>query len=157
MKLTQEVREQLVADIRRGIPQYRAAQRLGIFPDTVSKWKAKDPELKLAIDKALSEFGDEIDGGIYEIAQDRAHPDRFKALCRIKDTRFASESPRVKKLALELMDTYEHHLLSFVETLDREAQQRFEEAINGARSTALGGQVAPAQSGPTDRQNTPAH
>lgn len=157
-KYTEAMGKSIAEDVGKGMTQKRAAIKAGIHPDTLVAWKGTNEPLRLLIEKAKAAFGERVDAGLHEIAFDPEHTDRFKALCRIKDTLFADESPRVKKLVAEALETQEIIIARAIASLDPETQHTVMGALKDARESTLSGEPhRAAKPGSQPEPRTPAH
>lgn len=155
---TEALGKAIAEDIGRGMTQKRAAQKAGVHPDTVGAWKAVNEDFRRLIDRSKALFGERVDNGIHEIAFDSAHTKRLEALCRIKDTLFADESPRVKKLVAEALETQEIIIARAIASLDPETQRMITGALKDAREVTLTGEShRAAKSGSKPDERTPSH
>ena len=145
--MSEELQAQIVADVESGLTQARAAQRAGIHPVTLTKWKRAFPDFGLRIDQALAEFGNDLLLQTLSISRNDEHPKQWEALKYLLESRFPDDSPRVKKSVSEAMDTFYVSFKEAVAGLPDETQDQIAEAIAHAREAALSGARHPKPSG----------
>lgn len=136
---TTDIGKAIVSDIRRGMTQATAAERAGVHPVTLSKWKKSFPEFGLAIGQALAEFGSGLVNTALSISSNDEHPKQWEAVKYLLESRFPNDSPRIKKLVSEAMDSFFLSLKEAVANLPEETQDQILEAIEHARESTLAG------------------
>lgn len=158
-KLTEELRADIIANVKTGMTQARAAQKAGVHPVTLTKWKRAFPEFGLAIDQSLAEFGGDLLATQLRIVRNDEHPKQWEALKHLLESRFPDDSPRIKKSVSEAMDHFFVVFKEAIADLPAETQDQIAEAIEHARESTLSGARHPKASGELDDASgdTPAH